>query len=417
MKKIILFYFLIILVGCVQNSQFNLDEKKEDFIDAETVNSILKVNKIDKTYLLHYFEDKYEYSKYEPEEKCYLGAYILSNKKVDYDIKSFENIVEKPHSLYMYNLKSGETILENWILDCISNMKTPYIVLKIEEDTSELEVLIENISMYNIPVFIQISTLDVSVDPQKYINFYRNASNLIRTKMPNAAIVWSVESTNVYESLRYYPGDLYVDWIGLEVMKILDDKGNYRDDDIEQYIEQFYYTYQKKKPLLISKFAISHFTTYDHVYRINEASEEIINMYDCIANKYPRIKGIIYLDFNGLEVKTKNKSKDNFSVTDNEKMLSTYKSAIGNKRFAFELQNKNNARGELITSQYKIYEIEKELYISKKSINTDFGVKQIPHYGDERFLEGDTYFKIKDIEKLLNGRFYIEEKTQKIIFS
>lgn len=42
---------------------------------------------------------------YEPKEGCYLGAYILSNSDINFDIETFEKITETSHGIYLRNMK------------------------------------------------------------------------------------------------------------------------------------------------------------------------------------------------------------------------------------------------------------------------------------------------------------------------
>lgn len=59
------------------------------------------------------------------------------------------------------------------------------------------------------------------VTPETYIQGYRNFATLVRSNAPNVAMVWAPNQGNGPDPLPYYedvyPGDEYVDWVGLSV--------------------------------------------------------------------------------------------------------------------------------------------------------------------------------------------------------
>ena len=428
MKKNILFCLPIILTACA-NKHENIPPKYDYMQESQSVTAIVNSNPVKEAYSFQYIENGYELSKYEPRSGSYLGAYVLSNGRLNYNISEFEDSVSKEHVLYMYNLNieddMSDNMIENWILDCISKMKTPYIVLRIDDKSilssdEYLKTLTSKIGVYQIPMFIQISTLDIDIEPIEYISFYNNTAQIIKENIPNAALVWSIPANDVYESFKYYPGDSYIDWVGLELMQSFSQRGIY-EYEAEAVVDHFYYTYQKRKPLLISKFAVSHFSTLDHIYRTDQAQSALLNMYNTAA-QYPRIKAIIYMDFNGINISNARDSKDNFSITDNPRMLSAYQNATLRDEFlkslhATNMPNLKSLSNEIINSEFPIYRIDNEFYISEKSLTLDLMSKPLTHYGNEKFIDGQTYFNTKNIEKLFGGRFYVDNSKMRIIFS
>lgn len=80
--------------------------------------------------------------------------------------------------------------------------------------------LTEKLSSYNKPMFIRFANeMNVSAlgdDPDRYIQVFREAANIIH-EYPNLAVVWSPNDMGALDRpfQYYYPGDEYVDWVGV----------------------------------------------------------------------------------------------------------------------------------------------------------------------------------------------------------
>jgi hypothetical protein len=114
------------------------------------------------TYSLYYELNEVPLGLYEPEQGCYAGAYVLSNRQIAYDMKKFDERAEKKHAVSLYNLKAGAAFPDAWLLSCIADMKTPLIVIKppnayLPYDYEVIEALASSFSAftYNTPVFVE----------------------------------------------------------------------------------------------------------------------------------------------------------------------------------------------------------------------------------------------------------------------
>ncbi len=285
-------------------------------------------------YTLQIVKDDYSLMLYEQNEGCYLGANIIFNRVVDCDIKTFEDKVKTPHAIYYYPMDYNESFPLKWILSCISQMKTPLVELKLPPELVLDEIYMENLAKnfgdFYVPMFIQI-TVDKSYDSEEFVEYFRFVSDNFREYASNCAIVWSVEGADVLNYEPFYPGDEYIDWIGLDALINLD-KNCYKSN-FDKMISSFYYSFQTKKPLMISKLGVSHMSTINYVYQTPLASNLIQQIYSTIITRYPRIKSVCYMDFNSI-----NFSKtDNYSITENENVLTAYKNSTNRKGFLSEI--------------------------------------------------------------------------------
>ncbi|MCL2461179.1 MAG: hypothetical protein FWF44_00805, partial [Defluviitaleaceae bacterium] len=137
----------------------------------------------------------------------------------------------------------------------------------------------------------------------------------------------------------------------------------------------FYYTFQKTKPIMISRFAVSRYSSADRAYRDEAASAEITRVYSAIVDRYPRIKLINYMDFNGILLSGDN-TGDNFSISDSDKVMAAYSSAIGDSRFlsAVDTKTQGDIAAQWMKSPFPAYKSGNGVYISADSYRLDLNI-------------------------------------------
>lgn len=376
-------------------------------------------------YSFFYNNSYYENAIYEPEDGVYLGAYILNNRHVDYDIQEFEEQVGSPHTLYTNKMFIEEDFPEEWILKCISLNKIPNIILNHSNDFAPFEIdKIEEIAQlfgqFNIPIFLNFfpEQRQHGYNPDEYVEFFKNSRQIFETYAPNVAFVWTIFEDDVLDSDVFYPGDEYVDWVGINLYKNIVPNGNpFRENTFER-LDIFYHTYQDRKPIMISEFGVSHFSTINHIYHPILAGEEITQFYKTILNHYPRIKAIVYMDVNTINYPTKVNYKDNFSVTSNHLVLEYYINIIKDDRFVNQtnLSKETTITPQLIKSPFNSYKIHNNIYISENTLIYDLNKKNLL-YPNTYILEidGHKYYDILILEKYNMYNINIDTNLKRVI--
>lgn len=373
-----------------------------------------------------YFQNYYTPNLYEPINGCYLGAYILSSKNVNYDIDKFEEKTQTNHTYYMYNMNYGDTFPEEWILTCISKNKTPYIVVNAENSSMYNEKILDtfakSFSTYNIPIFIEFcpNTQKQYINPQEYISFYRKARTSFRLNAPNVAFVWGTSENGIATASEYYPGNSFCDWVSLTIYNEISAEETIHSKDLIATIEPFYFMFQEDKPIMLN-IGISHFSSVNNKYYIDETIEEIENLYSQISTKYNRIKGILYMDFNGREFSNQNNEGDDFSLTNNEQILSAYKTSINKNYFGGILNNSKTQQNtpETFLSPFSAIKTDNVLYLSKLSIQYEMNYENLYSnlaiYEDVYFLNDKTYFNLNKLKKDIAFNSYENPQNKQIL--
>jgi hypothetical protein len=196
---------------------------------------------------------------------------------------------------------------------------------------------------YGKPVFIRFlaemngnwNSYSEAYDPSQthsmYITAWRHVYNGFRKAgVTNLAWVWaptSVDTGNVHWT-DYYPGDDYVDWVGVSVYSFL---GN---GDPEQQILGVYNDYAARKPVMIAESAAGDAddnpSKYQPGSRYFDNPEKWINRYfDTLESKAPRVKAFVWFNIEQERV---------WRIQESQAKIDVYKKRLSNKRYNARLK-------------------------------------------------------------------------------
>lgn len=151
--------------------------------------------------------------------------------------------------------------------------------------------------------------------PEEFIRAFRIISLKMKS-LPNVAAVWSVAHTSGWnvDTNDYYPGDEYVDWVGVtvysnkyflgqrwngtEVFNEVCFKTGYNADPVIM-IADIVNTYGNRKPIMISECGSAYKTNgVINEYHHEWAAEHLKKIYSFIPMVYPQVKVISYFNKN-----------------------------------------------------------------------------------------------------------------------
>ena len=236
-------------------------------------------------------------------------------------------------------LQSGEIVELAWnfpkegnqLRDIISGENDEYIISSIKA-----------LSVINNTVLLRIggemNVWTVMPDEELYINAFRKIANYARDYADNIAIVFSPNDISYWGKsyLDYYPGDEYLDWIGVSTYYTgKEATGDYSTDafySLGEYsnnplvrIRLLTETFHNK-PIIISEcgFAYNSSVRGDQT---KDAADRMKKFYSYIAMKYPQVKAILNFDANTKE------ADNSYQLSGNQTMLSEYKILVGGETF------------------------------------------------------------------------------------
>ncbi|WP_422449187.1 stalk domain-containing protein [Thermoanaerobacterium sp. DL9XJH110] len=297
--------------------------------------------------------DDYKLAKYEPVEGAYLGAYVYQDTLINGDMKEFNRLTGKKHASFFLYLGYGHKF-PRWWIDQLKEVGAaahiawePNDGLDKVKDDEYLRGFARQLKEAGIPVFLRFASemngnwTAYSGDPKKYIEKWRLVHDVMEQEAPNVMMVWTVFTFPQSTIKKYYPGDKYVDWVGVNIYNVVyhnnDIKHRASHEDPLELLDYVYDTFSRRKPIQISEYGATHYTITDGKYYEDFAVQKITRMYSGIKTRYPRVKSIFYFDVNNLVNAPEGRRINNYAITDNDRILKTYSALIKDPHFLSDI--------------------------------------------------------------------------------
>jgi hypothetical protein len=295
----------------------------------------------------------YTGQKAEPIYGCYIGVNCFSDPKAG-DFETFCNLTGKRHAMfYQYARHCG---FDDWLLGMV-RPEGPWWQaaceigqgLSMVQPGPALEAWARRLGRAQGPVFLRWGSemngdwVPWHGDPEAYIRKWRLVHDAMARLAPKVAMVWCPNATPIPQIDRYYPGDDYVDWVGVNayVVSIHDNQPD-RNAEHENPADLFKYIYRRysaRKPMMICETGVTHYAAAlgrpDYAF----AEARIGHLYGCLPRLYPRIKAICYYDVDNTKGTATGRPFNNYLLTDNQRVLAAYKRAIAPDYFLSEAQS------------------------------------------------------------------------------
>ncbi|MEX2460693.1 MAG: glycosyl hydrolase [Paenibacillaceae bacterium] len=300
------------------------------------------------------FGDQYYHgAKYEPKLGAYIGAYAESDPGVHdakdgnpFYITAFPELTGKQHAAYLLYVSWGLPF--STYKSHIERAKKNNVALQIAfqplkglsevADNEYLRTFAKDVKASGIPVFLRFANEMngkwvewYEKDPKKYIEKFRVVSKVFKEEADNVAMVWSPNFFPPDNLESYYPGDDYVDWVGVSMYNTyqpeLDPlKKNIDRTSFVQKFDHIYKTYSKKKPVFISEAGASYSDPKTGNDVTRWAMYQTEQFYASLPLLYPGVKGMFWFDTDKLEGANTNR----YTLSKSTGMLDVYKKGIQN---------------------------------------------------------------------------------------
>jgi len=243
-------------------------------------------------------------AKHEPLHNTILGAYIKRDFAQN-NIDSFQSFLGVEHGIFAHTMYLGDDYPLRWVLENIANFSAPHITLLPPEgeEVFDLELLEDfaiQAGIFDVPMFVQLFpiTQDYNFYVAEYIAFFQQAHGIFGRLAPNVALVWGVYGENTAEGGRFFPGEDVVDWVQLTIYNETDAYGNF--EDFFGILEPFYFEFNTALPIMVGT-AVSHYSVTSNRYFSMRAADKITSIYEGVAERFPRVKALIYRNYNDLQ--------------------------------------------------------------------------------------------------------------------
>ncbi|MBD0380855.1 stalk domain-containing protein [Paenibacillus sedimenti] len=283
-----------------------------------------------------------ELAKFEPEYGVYLGMYSETDPGMGNHFDRSKSIYGKNHAIYLayspydgdFPMRYADNAKKAGSGTALQIALEPSNGLDEVKDDPHLRKWAKDANAAGIPIFLRFASemngnwVIWHGNPDKYIEKFRIISEVMKEEAPNVAMVWSPNDVPRYSMAAYYPGDLYVDWVGVNLYTMPYGDGQpslpgYGTSPVER-LEEAYRLYADRKPIMISETGVAHTTNRDGKSHTDWAVANLDRLYEVMPKKYPRVKAITYFNQN----MTTRESLNDYLLRDDPIMMGAYKSII-----------------------------------------------------------------------------------------
>ena len=173
-----------------------------------------------------------------------------------------------------------------------------------------------------------------SGNPAQYREKFALISKIMKEEAPNVAMVWTPfhEPQNVIEN--YYPGDEWVDWVGVNIYSVYVNNGDPKQPAFQKdpvsFLRFIYDRYSPRKPVHISEFAATIQCKGTGKETVDFAIEKMTRFYTALRELFPRVKSVNWFCLDTIRAGLAN---NNYSLVDNSAVLTTYDKLVSNEHF------------------------------------------------------------------------------------
>lgn len=317
-------------------------------------------------------EQPYYGAKHEPENGVLFGSVYDDDQRISgYDEQAIKKYFPKENSLNLVYLEFGEDISSLGRYDRyfreIRNSGA-YVMLAwntysslgdIEQYDSYIRNTVEYLGNSGLNIILRFANeMNVSSNgdsAEDYIKSFRYVADIAHTKQ-NIAVCWAPNDVGAldrpFES--YYPGDEYVDWVGvslytskyfqgvasgtLEEQKISNTyflSGEYADPVLRMSrIINFMNEYGIKKPVAVTECGAPHTANNSTEDCTEWGVDKLYKIYGELVRVYPQVKAICYFN-----VKRPNETQD-FALSDSPALSEAYNRAVEDEIYLTDASQK-----------------------------------------------------------------------------
>ncbi|MES2459521.1 MAG: glycosyl hydrolase [Armatimonadota bacterium] len=297
----------------------------------------------------------YGLSKHEPLSGCYLGAFIdrderLGQKFLDengqshYDPERFAEITGKKHASVFCYVAYGRPFPSRWVERLRRQGVSPQIAwepnqgLQAVQDDYYLREFAAAAAEADCPIFLRFASemnggwTRYGGDPLQYKIKWGIVHKVMAKYAPNVAMVWCVNSIPETTMSRFYPGDDFVDWVGVNCYSVPYHDNNPARSSLwenpSDLVKFVYDNYARRKPIMICEYGVSQRGAADGKDRSRWAARKIAEMYAALPRLYPRIKMVSIFDMNNLVYAQPGRQLNDYSITSDDWVRAAYTRAV-----------------------------------------------------------------------------------------
>jgi len=285
-------------------------------------------------------------AKGEPVYGCYVGACLAYDRNLQRSehpvADAFAALTGKKLAVCYDYCRYGQEFPLAWATQLCQQAITPQIAwepnnMSAVRDDAYLHQFARDAASCGSPIFLRFACemngewTPYHGDPVLYQEKFRLVHDVMARLAPNVIMVWCVNHIPEDNIDRYYPGDAYVDWVGVNFYSVYYHDNNRKRPAVFEsptsYLKHVYQRYAARKPIAICEYGATHRDTIDGVDRSDFAAAKLTQLLLALPRLYPRVKMIDLFDCNNIEYARPGRQLNNYCVTDSPSLLFALKRA------------------------------------------------------------------------------------------
>ena len=243
-------------------------------------------------------------------------------KVSDYDWL-FKELIPKTDIIELaWNMEENNTALKNACNE-----------IKLIEDTADY------LTGLGSPVLLRVAAemniWNPPADPETFKKLFITVANIMKERAPNVAMLFSPTTTSALgvTIMDYYPGDKYVDWVGVSnyYQYYFLGKKNASQTERLKYmtmeyaspilkLEEIVELFGGRKPIMLSEYGIANYYKNHNESTADWASYRLTQLQYYVPMMYPEIKAMFYFDVD----RTRAGTPGNYALINNQTMNELY---------------------------------------------------------------------------------------------
>ncbi len=351
----------------------------------------------------------YHGAKFEPKIGCYLGMFAEGDKKVHnawtgspFYFDGVPKLMGKKHAMYMVYIHYGMEF--NHYASHYKKAKERNCGMQIAlepnngldkvQNNEYLHKFAKQIKETDIPIFLRFANEmndpgnPWGKDKKLYIEKFRLVADIMHKEAPNVAMCWSPNDwghNGFGDAAEWYPGDKYVDWIGVSSYPpYLENGESKHKTKFTDRLSIIYNAYSDRKPIYLSEGAPIQNVEFKTTDVSTVAAKDLKEFYDEIARRFPGIKAVFYWD----NSETFGAARQCILST-NSLVLKAYKKATADKFFLSNIGDKSPVIYKDLSSFNKIEIKPRYHFISTYVGNHSLKTNKVAYYINDKYI-GET---------------------------
>ncbi len=321
-------------------------------------------------------------AKFEPARGCYIGAFIERDSQVKGFIPEFEARTAKKHASYFTYVGYGRPFPLGWVHKVARYGAAPHIAfepndgLEMVSDSAYLRHWARDAARTKVPIFLRWASemngpwTKYGGNPDEYRAKFALVSGIMKQEAPNVAMVWTPFARPTNTIAAYYPGDKWVDWVGMNIYSVFVHDGNRNrpssGEDPVEFLRFIYDNYAARKPVHISEYAATVFCKGTGEDTVDFAIAKTKRFYGALRDEFPRVKSVNWFCLDTVQAGLAN---NNYSLLADGRLLATYRELIADDHFlrtvAFNpaVWNRPVRAGTTVTDPNALFSEESDDYL------------------------------------------------------